>query len=70
MTVTPLFLCKTETSLTTSAFDSNYDISGSSSSRKTIIGIVGGLCFLFLIIASVLWFRFQKAKVAERGDKA
>ncbi|WOH11005.1 hypothetical protein DCAR_0830482 [Daucus carota subsp. sativus] len=40
----------------------------SSSSRKTIIGIVGGLCFLFLIIASVLWFRFQKAKVAERGD--
>nr|XP_017222211.1 PREDICTED: cysteine-rich receptor-like protein kinase 2 isoform X1 [Daucus carota subsp. sativus] len=44
-------------------------IGGSSSAKRLIPGIVGGLCFLFLIIASALWYQLvRKAKLAERGD--
>ncbi|KAK1377483.1 putative cysteine-rich receptor-like protein kinase 3-like [Heracleum sosnowskyi] len=46
-----------------------YIRGGSSSRKKSIIGIVGGLCLLFLITASLLWYQLvRKPKVAENGD--
>ncbi|XP_074339843.1 cysteine-rich receptor-like protein kinase 2 [Apium graveolens] len=46
-----------------------YIKGGSSSTKKSVIGIVGGLCFLFLVIALLLWYQLVcKLKVAENGN--
>ncbi|KAL8102257.1 hypothetical protein AgCh_026946 [Apium graveolens] len=46
-----------------------YTKGGSSSTKVSAIAIVGGLCFLFLIITLLLWYQLvRKPKQAERGD--
>ncbi|KAL8102264.1 hypothetical protein AgCh_026950 [Apium graveolens] len=46
-----------------------YTRGGSSSTKLPIIGIVGGVCFLFLLIAWLLWYQLvKKPKVAKRGE--
>ncbi|WOH11048.1 hypothetical protein DCAR_0830527 [Daucus carota subsp. sativus] len=41
---------------------------GSSSAKRPILGIIGGLMFLLLIIASIFWYQLvRKAKLEERA---